>query len=257
MKLLASILIIFLMFNLIFASSQGQNYGQNQQLNNSNQQSGTNPSAQVENQTMAQVQNQSNIQNQASNQTKNQQQFANQSQGISAQVQQIVEQRKNGSIVMPQGILVRIEAQNHVMNVGNETSLQITEKLQLNLTVNGKNKSFIVEPGLNQVNMTDGNVSITTNETLDILNGSLSVNGKNVGLMPSDIPALVHSKELKSVYLKSEPGGVVYHINATKKAKVLFFFDADMDVEIQLDATNGELLKENKPWWAFLASTQD
>ncbi len=59
--------------------------------------------------------------------------------------------------------------------------------------------------------------------------------------------------ELKEV----SSGGQVraaYEIKTQRSSKVFGMFNAKMDVEAQVDAETGELIKTNKPWWAFLAS---
>ena len=37
-------------------------------------------------------------------------------------------------------------------------------------------------------------------------------------------------------------------------ARILGIFQAKMQVQAQVDAENGEVIKVKKPWWAFLAT---
>lgn len=61
------------------------------------------------------------------------------------------------------------------------------------------------------------------------------------------------SIELKEVG-KGEQVRAAYEVKAQKEAKVLGLFRTRMRVTSQVDAENGEVIKANKPWWAFLAS---
>jgi len=61
-----------------------------------------------------------------------------------------------------------------------------------------------------------------------------------------------------SIELKEVGDGVeaklAYEVMAEKEAKVFGLFGTKMKVQAQVDAENGELIREHKPWWAFLAS---
>lgn len=59
--------------------------------------------------------------------------------------------------------------------------------------------------------------------------------------------------ELKEVG-SSNQTKVAYEVQAQKEAKVLGLFRTQMQVEAQVDAETGEIIREGKPWWAFLAS---
>jgi len=173
--------------------------------------------------------------------------------GISAQVHEIVEARKNGSIIVPQGMLVSIIAKNHTMSVA-EAVLELNETINASVIVNGRNRTLRLEPDTDTINITDGNVTVYTNETLDIENDTLSVSGMKVLLMPSEVPGKIRAKTIKSAVLHVVNGDPLYEVNSTRGAKVLWIFDADMDVETTLDAATGQIKNEKRPWWSFLAS---
>ncbi len=48
-----------------------------------------------------------------------------------------------------------------------------------------------------------------------------------------------------------------YEVRAEKQARVLGIFRARMQVASQVDAQTGEIIAENRPWWAILASEED
>lgn len=45
-----------------------------------------------------------------------------------------------------------------------------------------------------------------------------------------------------------------YEIKTQKQSKVLGLFKAQMQVQAQVDAENGDVIQSKKPWWAFLAT---
>lgn len=59
--------------------------------------------------------------------------------------------------------------------------------------------------------------------------------------------------ELKEVG-QGEGARLVYEMKTQKRAKVFGLFKAKMQVQAQVDAETGEIVRVKKPWWAFLAS---
>ncbi len=59
--------------------------------------------------------------------------------------------------------------------------------------------------------------------------------------------------ELKEVG-KGDKTKAAYEVKTQRQSKVLGLFKAQMQVEAQVNAENGELIRTKKPWWAFLAS---
>jgi len=47
---------------------------------------------------------------------------------------------------------------------------------------------------------------------------------------------------------------VVYELKVEKQSKILWLFKKQMQVNVQVDAKNGDIIKIERPWWAFLAS---
>jgi hypothetical protein len=48
-----------------------------------------------------------------------------------------------------------------------------------------------------------------------------------------------------------------YEVRVEKQSKILGLFRAQMQVQSQIDAENGNVIAEKKPWWSFLAKEQD
>jgi len=62
--------------------------------------------------------------------------------------------------------------------------------------------------------------------------------------------------ELKEVGTGNETKAA-YEIKAEKKAKLLGLFETKMQVKAQINAENGEIIREERPWWSFLAVEED
>ena len=250
-------------------SGNGSDDNESDDLTDDNRQHGilNQTQQQIKNQTKDEDKNKTKDQEQLMNQTKLQNQTLeqemeqenngnNKGNGISEQVHQIIEARKNGSITVPQGMLVRIIAHNHSLSVDNATEM-LDESLEVNLIIEGKQKRFMLELGNGSTNITDENVTVTTNETLELENDSLFVGGKKILIMPSEVPGKIKIKTIRSAVLHVPFGDPLYSVNATRKAKLLWLFDSDMDVELDLNAADGTITNEKRPWWSFLAGVQD
>jgi hypothetical protein len=59
--------------------------------------------------------------------------------------------------------------------------------------------------------------------------------------------------ELKEVG-QGDDAKAAYEVRARKEARVFGMFKTQMRVQAQVDAENGEVIRVQKPWWAFLAS---
>ena len=62
--------------------------------------------------------------------------------------------------------------------------------------------------------------------------------------------------ELKEVG-KGNQTRAAYELKTQRQSKILGLFRARMQVQAQVDAESGEIIRTRKPWWAFLASEVD
>lgn len=61
------------------------------------------------------------------------------------------------------------------------------------------------------------------------------------------------SIELKEVG-NGEQMKIAYEVKVQKESRILGMFKAKMQVQAQINAENGEVIRSKKPWWAFLAT---
>lgn len=64
------------------------------------------------------------------------------------------------------------------------------------------------------------------------------------------------SIELKEVG-KGNATRIGYEVRAQKQARIFGLFKTKMQVKAQVSSEDGEVIRTEKPWWAFLASEED
>ncbi|MFH1431104.1 MAG: hypothetical protein ABIG37_01385 [Nanoarchaeota archaeon] len=172
-----------------------------------------------------------------------------------------------------------VESSNQQKNQGEEVNLQnqIQKKVKSGNYIGESGQQIQVqEKSNNKIQLRVGNFSVNcdcelTQEQVQNktrLKTKLS-NGRNaeIKIMPDRASerALERLKlkncaeeqgcsiELKEVG-QGEQTKLVYELKTQRQAKFLGLFRARMQVQAQVDAETGEIVRVKKPWWAFLAS---
>jgi len=68
----------------------------------------------------------------------------------------------------------------------------------------------------------------------------------------SGTPATYSSGEVKSVSLSMENQRPVYSVNASEDFSLLWIIPMKIDAHYSIDGSNGEIISQEKPWFAFL-----
>ena len=166
---------------------------------------------------------------------------------------------EDGEIPEPALMQVKAKSGIHMSEKGQEMRIQMGEFQQCKLEVEGISADC-------PANMAQEKVQEKTK-----LHVALS-NGKNaeIKVMPNTASETALARlrlkvcseennctiELKEVG-NGEQVKMAYELKTQRNSKVFGMFNAKMDVEAQVDAETGELIKSNKPWWAFLASEKE
>ena len=173
----------------------------------------------------------------------------------------------NGS-EMQEGSLISTQ------NQGEESEIQARSQIKSGTFFNPEGKELEIESGNGvtlRVRDIEAHSSLNMSQTLDQNRTRLHVqlsNGENteIKVMPDTASETAIARlrlnqcnqsnnctiELREVG-SGEQVRAAYEIQAEKQVKVLGLFQAQMQVEAQIDAENGEVLQSGKPWWAFLA----
>ena len=171
----------------------------------------------------------------------------------------------------------KVNTQLSTQNQGEETQLQnqVQAQVQTGTYMNRAGKQMQVQAGEgNEVKLQAGNIEATTSMAMTQeqvqnktkLQVKLS-NGLNaeIKVMPDTASETALARlgakceqnnctiELKEVGTGNQTRAA-YEIKIQKQAKVLGLFKAQMQIQAQVDAENGEIIQAKKPWWAFLAT---
>ncbi|MBR9702538.1 hypothetical protein GOV10_00745 [Candidatus Woesearchaeota archaeon] len=157
---------------------------------------------------------------------------------------------------------------------GDEVRTQEKQKLQTGNYVGAAGQQIMVqEQAENRVKLSVGGYDAETgmqmvqeqNQEKTTLHAELSNgNRAEIKVMP-DVAAEKAMERLQlkacddcAIELKEVGSGenvrAAYEVQAKKAAKFLGLFKTQMTVRAQIDAESGEVIKSQKPWWAFLAS---
>lgn len=209
---------LFLFSTLLVFSAQQQNQIQN--MNETNQIETQN----IENKNMNETPGQqNNEQERLENQTQNQEQEELKNQTKNTEKEMIKEQSK----VINKDKENKTQIQNENITANTEMNLvQEENKVQVQLS-NGRNAEIKVMPN-------------TASET--------AIERLRLHVCSEDNNCTI---ELKEVGTGNETKAA-YEVKAEKKTKLLGLFETKMQVKAQVDAENGEIIREEKPWWAFL-----
>jgi hypothetical protein len=156
-----------------------------------------------------------------------------------------------------QEMKVKVQAGTHMNEQGQQMKIQMQENNKCQLEVEGVTAECPAEMKQEKV------------QEKVKLHMALS-NGKNaeIKVMPNTASETALARlrmkvcaeectiELKEVGA-DEDAKMAYEVKAQRDSKVLGMFKARMNVEAQVDAETGELIRTNKPWWAFLASEKE
>lgn len=150
----------------------------------------------------------------------------------------------------------QVQSGNYVGADGEQMQVQTQAENRLMLNVGG------VEAGTS-MNMTREQIQNRTKLEVKLSNGM----NTEVKIMPNTASETAIARlrmkacnetnncsiELKDVG-SEEQIRAAYEVKAKKEVKVLGLFRARMNVEAQVDAETGEVIRERKAWWAFIAT---
>ena len=131
-----------------------------------------------------------------------------------------------------QGEKLRLRVENHMA----ETMLNITEELDED------NETVL------KVKDSNGNLRI-----IKIMPDTVAERALERLRLKNCVEEEGCSIELKEVG-QGEQAKLAYEMKTQRQSKVFGLFGARMQVQAQVDAETGEIVRVNKPWWAFLAS---
>ena len=107
-----------------------------------------------------------------------------------------------------------------------------------------------------KTNISVGQISASTEESITVKENKIFLKQKEVEIMPDEAKGTaIISAELTSVAtteLKTEEQKPIYSVQGVRSSKLLFFIPVSIDITIKVDATSGNMISIQKPWWSFL-----
>ena len=163
---------------------------------------------------------------------------------------------QQGDFIAREGIGAKIRAGDYVGEGGQQMMIQQQSNNKIQLKVNGISANC----GLN---LTQKQIQNKTKLETKLSNGR----NAEIKVMP-DIASETALARLRlrvcseenecQIELKEVGQGnqtkAAYEVRIQKQAKFLGMFQTRMNVQAQVDAETGEIIRTKKPWWAFLAS---
>jgi hypothetical protein len=122
------------------------------------------------------------------------------------------------------------------------------------VTARISNRDLEIKPAIARVIVNDGAVEVNASE-ISIENEALKVGNSEVKLMPS---AAVSTANItpKEMELAEEDDRPVYRIKSDEDRKLFGFINVNVETTTTVDAsnTNADVIKTQRPWWAFLTT---
>jgi len=163
---------------------------------------------------------------------------------------------QNGNPTAGEGIGAKIMAGNYIGEGGQQMQVQVMANNRVQLKVGGIGANCDCE-------LTQEMVQNRTQLKMKLSNGQNS----EIKVMPDAASETALARlRLKTcseenecqIELKEVAQGnqvkAAYEVKTQRQSKFLGLFQARMQVQAQVDAETGEVIRTNKPWWAFLAS---
>jgi uncharacterized membrane protein YkoI len=134
-----------------------------------------------------------------------------------------------------------------------------TKELQaISLSINQRLVTLSINASKSEISIESNNVSAITNVLLKIENQSLFIQTgtgyKEITMMPDEAATMAEGKteKIELHVIEDEP---IYTVKSQRRAKVLWLFQTDMEVETRINAGTGIVEEEITPWWDIFVTS--
>jgi len=161
---------------------------------------------------------------------------------------------QGGSPVLGEGVGAKVMAGNFVGENGQQMMIQQQANNQMQLRVNNVSADCgldLIQKQVKNKTQLETKLSNGRNAEIKVMPDVASVTAlQRLRLMNCGEDCQIELKEVG----QGEQAKLAYEIKTQRNSKVFGLFGARMNVQAQVDAENGEIIRTQKPWWAFLAS---
>ncbi len=169
-----------------------------------------------------------------------------------AQVKAIVANRStvDANEILP--IANRIHLSANSTQLGDET-INVTN---ISVTARIRDRIMNITQMQQRLNVIENGVQASVGPNLDI---SITENGTTIGGKALEVTPLEAKERLRNMVvskleIKTEAGNLIYQADGEENRKLLGIFQIKVQTTAQISAENGETLKVERPWWAFLTT---
>lgn len=128
-------------------------------------------------------------------------------------------------------------------------------KTQERIAIQTASANMVVVKDQNRVYVSDGSVRAEVRTRLRYQEEALvsTESSKEIKIAPSvAVEAIPAKAEITAVELTDDGTSPAYKVSAVSTGNLFFLIPARMEVKYRIDATNGVVVSEEKPWWSFL-----
>ena len=165
-------------------------------------------------------------------------------------IEQLIKSKDSISTGEVKGLVEKIQVKPGQVTMDKVTVATTNKKVMARIS----DRDLEIKPATSRVIVNDGAVEVNARE-ISIENEALKVGNAEVKLMPSAAVANMNVTPTE-VELAEEGSKPVYKIKADENRKLLGFINVKVETTTTVDAsdTNGNVLKTQRPWWAFLTT---
>jgi predicted DsbA family dithiol-disulfide isomerase len=106
----------------------------------------------------------------------------------------------------------------------------------------------------NKLAIHEGNVTANVAE-VSIEDNKVKVGGVEVKVSPAEAVSKANVKSSAEINLTTENSKLIYNVKGTEKRNLLMVIPVTIETATKIDAENGSITNEQKPWWTFLTTS--
>ncbi|OIO20710.1 hypothetical protein AUJ17_05180 [Candidatus Micrarchaeota archaeon CG1_02_47_40] len=171
---------------------------------------------------------------------------------IDSLVSRLIEKQNNIKMSEMQNLIDKIEVSPDKIKTGDVELGNVKDKI---FETNIGDAQVEVTSGENNVMLSQGEIEVQAPNVVLTKEG-ISIGDKKVKISPQKVVETVKSMPT-SMSLSEEDGQAVYVANTEKQAKLFGILPVKVQNRIKVSAENGEVLSEEKPFWAGLTTSSE
>lgn len=170
-----------------------------------------------------------------------------------AAISEILQEKRYLNISDLIGIVNRVSISNNKVDIDGEEVNESGIGIELRI----RNRTMNLTNTRDQIEMTDGplkirlsknisNVEVTPEQALRIMN-------KSIAITPTELQEKAKIR-IRNMEMVMENNTLVYSGTGEEDRKLLGLFSIKVETKLKANAENGQIISQERPWWAFLTT---